>query len=219
MAEPDRADPLSTKEIEQVQRLLSSPLHFPSEFKSWVSDWLATNIPQIPISQAFGGRGVPRFLSADTTHVSTVATTYTQIYSVKVPGKRLAENGQLQILLYYTALCPDVSNTVALTVEINGAQAAYLQELDCDNHLDGTARDGMWQINIFNLGSYASQGVAAFGSFDAQAGPTPLGGAGSASADTTQDFTVTVSAIWGDAGGQDFDKYYASTQIFNPIGF
>ncbi len=33
---------------------LKNPLLFPTEFKDWVSDWFATNVPKIHVSQIFG---------------------------------------------------------------------------------------------------------------------------------------------------------------------
>ena len=45
---------LSGDERKQVQRLLSHPEDFPPEFKDWLLNYFAVNIPQIPISQITG---------------------------------------------------------------------------------------------------------------------------------------------------------------------
>lgn len=39
---------------DNIQELLRSPMTIPDEFKTWLLDWLAINIPQIPISQIEG---------------------------------------------------------------------------------------------------------------------------------------------------------------------
>lgn len=38
----------------QIQKYLGEPLFFPDAFKKWLTDWAATNIPQIPITQVLG---------------------------------------------------------------------------------------------------------------------------------------------------------------------
>lgn len=211
--------PLTTEELSTLERLLSNPLYFPNKFKSWLPDYVAQQIPQLPVVQSLGGRGIPRFLSSDTTPVNVGSTTTeTEIYTTTVPGKRLAQNGQLKVRLYFRAMCTDVSNLLVVYINLNGTRAATMQELDTDDYLDGNNRNGMYEFTIFNLGSYSSQGIAAVGGFDAQAGPRSLGGAGSSSTDTTEEFTVSLSAQWAGSGAQLFTKYYASTELFNPIG-
>lgn len=45
---------LSQEERQNVRRLLGFPEEFPPEFKEWLVDYLAVNIPLIPISQISG---------------------------------------------------------------------------------------------------------------------------------------------------------------------
>lgn len=45
---------LTQQERETVRRLLGFPEEFPPEFKEWLIDFFAVNIPQIPISQITG---------------------------------------------------------------------------------------------------------------------------------------------------------------------
>jgi hypothetical protein len=45
---------LSQEERQMVRRLLQFPEEFPPEFKEWLVDYLAVNIPQIPIGQITG---------------------------------------------------------------------------------------------------------------------------------------------------------------------
>ena len=48
---------LSEQDRERITDLLSRPLDFPSEFRSWLPDWLSINIPPIPVSQLLGYKG------------------------------------------------------------------------------------------------------------------------------------------------------------------
>ena len=45
---------LDDTQREDMQRLLSKPIEFPDEFKRWMADYVATNIPMIPYSHIFG---------------------------------------------------------------------------------------------------------------------------------------------------------------------
>lgn len=45
---------LDESERELVGELLSQPMEFPLEFKKWLLDYLATNIPQLPLNQLLG---------------------------------------------------------------------------------------------------------------------------------------------------------------------
>ncbi len=47
---------LTEKEVDQLHRLISTPIFFPKEFKTWITDFVATNIPMIPFSQVFGSK-------------------------------------------------------------------------------------------------------------------------------------------------------------------
>lgn len=43
-------------QADKVGGLLKEPIHFPDEFKNWLTDYFAVNPPQIPFSQIFGSR-------------------------------------------------------------------------------------------------------------------------------------------------------------------
>jgi hypothetical protein len=53
-AEKGEGSFLTPQERSTVQRFLGFPEEFPPEFKDWLIDFLAVNIPQIPISQITG---------------------------------------------------------------------------------------------------------------------------------------------------------------------
>lgn len=47
-------DTLTPEQRATIETALASPIKFPSEFKQWLNDYLATNIPPIPVSQLLG---------------------------------------------------------------------------------------------------------------------------------------------------------------------
>lgn len=48
---------LTPEQRDQIDEFLGSPLKYPSEFKQWLTDFLAVNIPPIPVSQLLGYKG------------------------------------------------------------------------------------------------------------------------------------------------------------------
>ncbi len=41
----------------QIDEFLGNPIKYPEEFKQWLTDYLATNVPPIPVSQLLGYKG------------------------------------------------------------------------------------------------------------------------------------------------------------------
>jgi hypothetical protein len=48
------AQDLNPEDRDRVNKFLSNPLDFPPEFKKWLLDYLAQNIPPVPVSQLLG---------------------------------------------------------------------------------------------------------------------------------------------------------------------
>lgn len=48
--------PLTEEERDQVTRLLSAPIFFPRQFREWLPDFVANNIPLIPYTHFFGAK-------------------------------------------------------------------------------------------------------------------------------------------------------------------
>lgn len=48
------ADVLTPDQRDQIDAFLGSPIKYPPEFKQWLTDYLAVNIPPIPVSQLLG---------------------------------------------------------------------------------------------------------------------------------------------------------------------
>lgn len=66
----------SESDRDEAAKLLSAPLLFPDEFKRWLGDYVATNIPLIPYSHIFGARhNTARSGVSITASESTTSTT------------------------------------------------------------------------------------------------------------------------------------------------
>jgi len=50
-------DVLTQDQRDKIDQFLGNPLMFPPEFKQYLTDYLATNIPPIPVSQLLGYKG------------------------------------------------------------------------------------------------------------------------------------------------------------------
>lgn len=70
---------------------LKNPLLFPDAFKSWISDYFATNLPKIPISQVYGFK-VHSVKSADAT-LSSYSTSSLSFVDVSAPALANIPNG------------------------------------------------------------------------------------------------------------------------------
>lgn len=71
---------LSADERQQVRRLLQFPEEFPKEFKAWLVDYLAVNVPQIPLSQISGFQQTQFYVgTVETGVVSTTSTSYVSL--------------------------------------------------------------------------------------------------------------------------------------------
>jgi hypothetical protein len=45
---------LDRKDIQELRDVLKRPLFFPDNFKSWLSDYIALNVPKMPLSHVYG---------------------------------------------------------------------------------------------------------------------------------------------------------------------
>lgn len=105
---------------EEFREYLKHPLHFPDEFKSWVGDWFATNIPKIPISQVYGFK-VHSVKTAPpiSAEESTSSTSYTDLATVGPTLSSLA-NG-FYLVLFGADVWVDPTNVKYMGVSIDGA--------------------------------------------------------------------------------------------------
>ena len=96
---PSEEKKLSTEERILMQKILSNPLYFPKEFKTWLNDYLAVNIPLIPISQILGFSTFSASISTTTASFATTSNTY--VTSSSGPSISAIPNGKY-IFIYGT---------------------------------------------------------------------------------------------------------------------
>lgn len=203
---------------EKIRRLFSHPLHFPSEFKTWMLDQLVLNVPDLPVGQAFQGSSLAKQLKHDASEVSATSVAETTIFSVVVPGHSLAKNGRIVVDSYWIASCGDVSNLGHIYLYFGGVRLA-----DCrlqTAFLDFSARNGTVRWTVENANAYGSQRVWGFSWIDITgtlAGAPADGAWGSGAVDTTVDQTLEIRVAWRDAGSQAFTSKLATAQLYNPV--
>lgn len=91
---------------ETAEKLLSAPLLFPDEFKRWLGDFVATNVPLIPYSHIFGAKhNTARSGASITASESTTSTTAYVDLTTAGPSITGIANGTY--LVMYGARCRD----------------------------------------------------------------------------------------------------------------
>lgn len=102
---------------------LAHPLEFPPEFKQWLTDYVATQVPKLPISQVFGYQLQRVRTATSDAEVSTSSTSYADLGG---PTLSNVANGFYLFLL--GADCGNTgatsANTVFMSLAINGAAAS-----------------------------------------------------------------------------------------------
>lgn len=116
---------LTDKERELLSKMFSNPLLFPREFKSWISNYLALNGLDIPISQIQGFTSFSANLSEVATNESLAAgtTTYSNLATV---GPELTGLPDGQYLIGYgcNASRDTQQRTLYYSPSFNGAAAS-----------------------------------------------------------------------------------------------
>ena len=116
---------LSSDERKALQRSLSFPEDLPPKFKSWLIDFIAVNIPQIPVGQVvgferFAGTQVSFFSNLVSGDTTTSSTTYVDLSG---PSLSALEGGEY-ILMYGCRM--QTNNTLVhyYSPSVNGAAAS-----------------------------------------------------------------------------------------------
>lgn len=74
---------LEAEDKDLLRRALAHPLDYPQAFKEWFPDWLAQNVPKLPISQVFGFKiDQARVADEITASESTTSTSYADLATV-----------------------------------------------------------------------------------------------------------------------------------------
>lgn len=97
--------------------LIGKPIFFPQEFKNWLMDYVAVNIPLIPYGQILGARqNTGRSGVSITASESTASTSYTDLATV---GPQLTNIADGTYLIMYGVRC-----RARASISINGAAAS-----------------------------------------------------------------------------------------------
>ena len=117
---------LSADERKALQRSLSFPEDLPPRFKSWLIDFIAVNIPQIPVSQIVGFKQVEQ-VEVTTANVATSGTTtsgtYTDLASAgpEITGLR---DGQYLIFFGCRYMWNSAAQVTYMSLSVNGSAAS-----------------------------------------------------------------------------------------------
>lgn len=107
-----------------AEKVLGNPILFPDEFKTWLSDFVATNVPLIPFSHIFGARlNTARSGQYVATSESTTSAAYTDLATV---GPQVTNLSDGTYLIVYGA-----ESRSRYSVSINGAAASDDDSIYC----------------------------------------------------------------------------------------
>lgn len=92
-----------------LEKILAKPLEFPEEFKGWLGDYIATNIPKLPISQVFGFKlEYANVATPVATQQRTASTTYVDLGTV---GPELTQLANGYYLVLFGAFCDTAASS------------------------------------------------------------------------------------------------------------
>lgn len=99
---------------DEMAQLLSHPLQFPDEFKRWLGDYVATNIPMIPFGHIFGSR---QNTARSGAYVAANETASTGVYQdLTTVGPQITQIANGRYLVMYGCECRDRAS-----ISVNGA--------------------------------------------------------------------------------------------------
>jgi len=112
-------DALDQAGRDQLDRLLSGTIFFPDGFKTWVTDWFATNVPLIPYTHFLGARlNIARSGDFIATDESTASATYANLSTIGPSISGIADGDYLVMFGAFSTGQGSVCSR-----EINGAAA------------------------------------------------------------------------------------------------
>jgi len=109
-------------ERDKYEKYLSKPLQFPQELKTWLTDWLAVNVPFIPVSQVMGYKSTLA-KSAVVTAQEDESTEHSWEDFTSTFGPEITElsDGVYFVIWGYFAREIGTQSTIKVGVSINGA--------------------------------------------------------------------------------------------------
>lgn len=130
-------DFLSLDERQFLQRILNYPEDLPSKFRSWLVDFIAVNIPMIPISQIVG---FTQFQARSETVTGSQSCTNTNYGNLATPGPTLTGISDGAYLIWFGFKTDQDADCQAfMSLSINGSAASDTDA--CQTGVDGLAGD------------------------------------------------------------------------------
>ncbi len=127
---------------------LKNPLMFPDEFKTWIGDWFATNVPKIPISQIYGFK-VQSVKSASAT-TSTFSVSGSSFADYGAPRISNLPNGIYVVFFgcrFATAATVNDHGEMSLNIDGTAAGSAHVVEFNTNS--EGSIHGG--RVSLFDL--------------------------------------------------------------------
>ena len=167
---------LSSDERKALQRSLSLPEDLPPRFKSWLIDFIAVNIPQIPVSQIIGFKQIDQ-VEVSTNEVatgeSTTSGTYTDLSTV---GPQLTTLRDGRYVVFFGAsswnngsqvsyMSPSINGATAL--DVNAAMSSVTTAISVTRALSVDLTSGTntlvckYRTDFATLGSYQARWLIA----------------------------------------------------------
>lgn len=191
---------LSADERKALQRSLSFPEDLPSKFKSWILDFVAVNIPQIPFGQI---AGVPSFLQTQDQNLQILdrdrtavtvdqTTTETSLYSLAIAGGAMSTNRSLRIAIGGDFQYAQ-TNVVTITIRVKLGGSTLLSWTSATSTTDATS-GRPWVANALIINTSAStQAASLSGSAEFPSGTYAIQDAGTGAVDTAVDKTLEIT--------------------------
>lgn len=105
------------------KEFLKNPLEYPPEFKQWVGDWFALNLPKIPISQIHGFKLQSMHLAIDVATAQTATSASYQDLATAGPEVTGLSNGFYLALFGAYAFCA-AGGTGYMSISMDGSTAS-----------------------------------------------------------------------------------------------
>ena len=209
--------PLTEEELSEMKRLFGAPFFIPGGFKAWMGDQLALNIPEIPLSSLFGGRGIQRGL--DNLAPALAVTGNATLYTKKIPAGTLQANGRLRFDVHVEVTSPDASNNYFVDFSYGGTVFASPSQFVSGGaaHRSIVLQGELYGVNDPRVQFGYVDGVAYNYVTDSHA---QLLGAGSLTKDSTVDQDFVVAVRWTSPSANDAMTLHAvNLEVFNALPF
>lgn len=144
---------MTEDDIKSIEAVFGKVGAIPDTFVAWMTDQFALAVPSIPINQMFGARTIERLFDIKTDSLSVSGGTETEIYSVPLPGKTIAQNGLLKLKIPITLEDAAAAASATARVKLNGTTVhsqpmrAFLTTPDPED----------LEVYLHNLNTYTSQ--------------------------------------------------------------